>query len=201
MPNQEKTQWKIFRSGQYSGLAMFYQPEPDVGEDDSIYHLNGAWEGEFNFPVRRFVHAFQGKNVEETQLSFKNGVKTYLKKIAQIPGMEPEKQGLAGVQELMKSELKSRIFEMSLLDFPDGLQESWMGMLSEVIPTSHLSLDYHQQALDELAVLLKKPMAQDKFVEWADRVWHSKELARTPNGIALSRQRQKRITETERGAA
>lgn len=44
MPNQEKTQWKIFRSGQYSGLAMFYQPEPDVGEDDSIYHLNGAWE-------------------------------------------------------------------------------------------------------------------------------------------------------------
>lgn len=190
-----KTLWKTFVSqdGKYSATATFHKITLDLDEveDGGSRELPGEWMGEFNYPIRRFVAGFTGKTIQEAQQNFEKGVTTYIKLITKA-GHEPEKQGLAGVTELLHKQTRSCVFQMELLDFPE-LPKSWRDVIYQVIPTSCLQLDYHQAALDELSVLLGKPLSQDKFVEWAYQTWHSKELARTASGLAISRQREEQV--------
>lgn len=172
--NQTKTMWVEFSCKGYSCTAIFYENE---------------WGGEFNFPIRRFVHSFFGKTQDEAEKEFQAGVEYYLSQIQSIPGLAPEKQGLEGALELLEMERRASEYEIQLLDWPSKISPEQKIEILELIRSTRRPISYNQAALDELTILMSKCKGSG-FKQWADHVWRLGQLETTPQGLARTRKRQ-----------
>lgn len=168
--------WAEFSYKGYSAVAIF---------------TDGEWGGEFNYPVRRFSAAFFGLTKAEAEKDFQAGVETYLEKIREIPCLEPEQQGLAGVLELMEFERRGVLYEIQLLDWPEKIDSKIATEIAELIKSTRRPLSYSQSALDELAALIeRKPtLSFEEFKVWAEQVWRGGQLQATREGLAIARAR------------
>lgn len=170
-------QWNEFNYRGYSAVAIKIEDE---------------WGGEFNFPIRRFIHAFFGQTKAEAEKEFRAGVEFYISKISEIPGLSPEQQGMAGILELMEMERRSVDFELRLLAWPKNVDPAIMDEVVELIKSTRRPLSYNQSAIDELAVWLDKHSGGEffEFKDWAGRVWRTGQLDTTREGLSIARARE-----------
>lgn len=172
----QHTKWVEFFHKGYSCTAIFYQNE---------------WGGEFNFPIRRFVHAFFGKNQAEAEKEFQAGVEYYLSQIKNIPCLAPEKQGVEGALELLEMERRVTEYEITLLDWPSNISQEQKVEILELIRSTRRPISYNQAALDELSVWMSKnpKYKTSQIKDWADTVWRIGQLESTSQGLAMTRTR------------
>lgn len=178
--------WKEFAHRNYTGVALWFPPDDE---------REGEWAGEFNYPIRRVVHAFVGKSLEQVREQFVRGVEIYYAHVASVGVIRPEPEGLLGVAELMEMERRGREFETSILHWPPNIPASFVLMIKDLVSLSRTTIGYNQSALDELQVLLAaQPFISVKeFRNWAERVWRAGELERTPAGMHISKNREAEV--------
>ncbi len=165
--------WVEFSYKGYSSIAIY---------------LEDQWGGEFNYPVRRFTHAFFGNTKAEAEKEFTAGVEYYLSRITQIPGQRPEQQGMAGVIEMIELERMTAEFELNLLLWPELPLQTKLEVMS-LIRTTRRPIAYNQAALDELGLLALIWTSRDELSKWAQKTWTQGELERTPKGLSISKKR------------
>ena len=177
------TTWKEFQHKNYTGVAVWFS------EDDKRH---GEWVGEFNYPIRRVVHAFMGKTLEQAHAQFVRGVEAYYAQVSSVGMLRPEPEGILGVAELAEMDRRGREYELTILDWPPTIPQNFVLIVKDLVSLSRTTIGYNQSALDELRVLLEAQPAitLKAFRSWAERVWRRGELERTSAGMAISKNRE-----------
>jgi len=179
--NQQHTKWVELVHRGYSSIAIFF---------------DGQWGGEFNYPVRRFSHAFFGNTKAEAEKKFQAGVDFYLSQITQIPHHRPERQGMAGVLELMEFERIAADFELKLLIWPE-LPPQLKAEVATLMKSARRPIAYNQAALDELGLFALNQPTRIELSQWAQATWILGELERTQAGLAVARVRSNLVKENQ----
>lgn len=175
--------WKEFVYKNYSGVAVWFPPDDE---------REGEWVGEFNYPIRRVVHAFVGNTLEQVREQFQRGVDIYYSQVEAVGMIRPEPEGLLGVAELMEMERRGREFETSILHWPPNIPPNFVLMIKDLVSLSRTTIGYNQAALDELQALFvaRSSISLKEFRNWAEHVWRRGELERTPAGMHISKTRE-----------
>lgn len=178
--------WKEFAHKNYTGVAVWFPPDDE---------REGEWVGEFNYPVRRIVHAFNGKTLADARQQFERGVEIYYAHVEAVGIIRPEPEGLLGVAELMEMERRGREYELSILHWPENIPSNFIFLIKDFVSLSRTGISYNQAALDELQVLLaaQPSISVKEFRNWAERVWRAGELERTPAGMHISKTREAEV--------
>jgi hypothetical protein len=166
--------WQSLKYKNYSAVCIF----------------NGSnWEGDFNFPARRFALGFVGKTTAQANEQFRRGVDMYLKHMQQMQLM-PEAEGMQGVAELLALESRASQWERQLLHWPTCPDE-FKNAIGDVASRSLFAIQYQQAALDEFCAILdaNPKITTEEVQKWAFRVFKEGELERTTAGFSIARHR------------